>query len=110
MAIKPISVTQLNEYISRVLSTDPLLTNVTVHGEASGVKYHSNGFIYFSLVDQSAKVNCALPGEYARDLKYELQDGMDLNINGSLRLYKKNGSYSIFVRNEIGRASCRERV
>ncbi|TDP58528.1 exodeoxyribonuclease VII large subunit [Aminicella lysinilytica] len=99
MAIKPISVTQLNEYISRVLSTDPLLTNVTVHGEASGVKYHSNGFIYFSLVDQSAKVNCALPGEYARDLKYELQDGMDLNINGSLRLYKKNGSYSIFVRN-----------
>lgn len=99
MAIKPISVTQLNEYISRVLSTDPLLTNVTVHGEASGVKYHSNGFIYFSLVDQSAKVNCALPGEYARDLKYELQDGMELNINGAIRLYRKNGSYSLFVRN-----------
>ena len=30
MALKPITVTQLNHYISRVLTTDPLLGNLTV--------------------------------------------------------------------------------
>lgn len=99
MPLKPISVTQLNEYISRVVGTDPLLGNVTVRGEASGVKYHSNGFIYFSLVDSMSKVNCALPRENVSLLKYEITDGMELVVTGGITVYKKNGSYSLFVRN-----------
>ena len=43
MALRPVSVTQLNEYISRIISTDPLLGSVVVAGETSGVKYHSTG-------------------------------------------------------------------
>ena len=43
MAIKPVSVSQLNEYISRVLGTDPLLSFVTVRGEIEGIKYHASG-------------------------------------------------------------------
>ena len=35
MALKPVTVTQLNEYISRVLMTDPLLGNISVTGEIS---------------------------------------------------------------------------
>ena len=40
MALKPVSVTQLNEYISRVLTTDPLLGNIRVTGEITNLKYH----------------------------------------------------------------------
>ena len=43
MALKPISVTQLNEYIARVIGTDPLLMNVGVQGEISGVRYDGRG-------------------------------------------------------------------
>ena len=57
MAMKPVSVTQLNEYISRVLMTDPLLGNVTVIGEVSNLKYHSTGHIYISITDQNSKIN-----------------------------------------------------
>ena len=47
MAIKPITVSQLNRYISRILSTDPILGNVSVRGEISNLKYHGTGNIFF---------------------------------------------------------------
>ena len=58
MALKPVTVSQLNEYISRVLMTDPLLGNVTVTGEISNLKYHSSGHVYFSINDENSKINC----------------------------------------------------
>ena len=47
MALRPVSVTQLNDYIGRVLQTDPLLGNISVIGEISNLKYHSSGHVYF---------------------------------------------------------------
>ena len=49
MAIKPIEVSQLNQYIGSLLKTDPILGNVLVRGEISNLKYHSSGNIYFFL-------------------------------------------------------------
>ena len=65
MALRPVTVSQLNEYISRVLSTDPLLGNISVTGEISNLKFHGSGHIYFSLIDGNSKVNCVLPSSYA---------------------------------------------
>ena len=98
MPLKPISVSQLNEYISRVLVTDPLLGNVTVKGETSGVKYHQSGHVYFSLVDARARVNCFLNRELAADLRFRVADGMEVTIVGSVSVYQKGGSYSLYVR------------
>ena len=98
MALKPITVTQLNDYLSRIISTDPLLSGVTVQGEASGVKYHSSGHVYFSLVDSSSKLSCFLPRDYAATMDTQLKDGMDLILTGGVSIYKKGGSYSLYVR------------
>lgn len=98
MPLKPISVSQLNEYISRVLVTDPLLGNVTVKGETSGVKYHQSGHVYFSLVDARARVNCFMNRELAADLRFRVADGMEVTIVGSVSVYQKGGSYSLYVR------------
>ena len=98
MPLKPISVSQLNEYISRVLVTDPLLGNVTVKGETSGVKYHQSGHVYFSLVDARARVNCFLNRELDADLRFRVADGMEVTIVGSVSVYQKGGSYSLYVR------------
>ena len=98
MPLKPISVSQLNEYISRVLVTDPLLGNVTVKGETSGVKYHQSGHVYFSLADARARVNCFLNRELAADLRFRVADGMEVTIVGSVSVYQKGGSYSLYVR------------
>lgn len=98
MALKPVTVSQLNEYISRVLMTDPLLGNVTVTGEISNLKYHSSGHVYFSINDENSKINCFFPASYVRNLNYELGDGLEVVINGYINVYKKGGTYTLFVR------------
>ncbi|MBR1990135.1 MAG: exodeoxyribonuclease VII large subunit [Firmicutes bacterium] len=98
MALKPVSVSQLNEYISRVLMTDPLLGNISVTGEISNLKYHSTGHVYFSINDANSKINCFFPSSYVRNLNYELGDGLEVIINGYINVYKKGGTYTLFVR------------
>lgn len=97
MALKPISVSQLNDYIGRVIGTDPLLGAVVVKGEISNLKYHTSGHVYFSIIDAASKINCFLPREYAMQLHYQLDDGMEVTLTGSVNVFKKNGTYSIYV-------------
>lgn len=98
MALRPVSVTQLNDYIGRVLQTDPLLGNISVIGEISNLKYHSSGHVYFSLVDEGSKVNCFLPSSYAQTLPWRLGDGMEAVARGYINVFKKGGTYTLFVR------------
>lgn len=99
MALRPITVTQLNDYIGRVFDSDTLLMNVAVAGEISNLKYHSSGHIYFSLNDENSKVNCFLPASYAKNLSYELGDGLEITATGKVNVYRRGGYYSLFVRN-----------
>lgn len=98
MAVKPIKVSQLNGYIKRVLQTDPLLGNVSVIGEISNLKYHSTGHVYFTLKDETSKINCFLASEYLRNIRYELSDGIEIIANGYVYLYEPGGTYSLNVR------------
>ena len=98
MALKPVSVTQLNEYISRVLTTDPLLGNIRVTGEITNLKYHSTGHVYFSIADENSKINCFFPVSYVKNLRIKLYDGLKVIINGYINVYKKGGTYTLFVR------------
>lgn len=98
MAIKPISVSQLNEYIGRVLGTDPLLGAVVVKGEITNLKYHSSGHVYFSITDSASKINCFFQREYVVKLDEQLVDGLEAIITGSVSVFKKNGTYSIYVK------------
>ncbi len=99
MALRPITVTQLNDYIARVFDSDTLLMNVAVTGEISNLKYHSSGHVYFSLNDENSKVNCFLPSSYVKTLKYELGDGLEITASGKVNVYRRGGYYSLFVRN-----------
>lgn len=98
MAIKPVSVSQLNGYIKRILQTDPLLGNVSVVGEVSNLKFHGSGHVYFTLKDQNSKINCFLPSDRAQNLRYELSEGMEITANGYIYLYERGGSYSLNIK------------
>ena len=98
MALRPITVTQLNDYIARVFESDTLLMNVACEGEISNLKYHSSGHVYFSISDENAKINCFFPASYVRTLRYELGDGMKVVVTGKVNVYRKGGYYSLFVR------------
>lgn len=99
MALKPFAVSQINNYIKRILQSDPILGNVSVKGEISNLKYHGSGHVYFTLKDESSKLNCFLSFENAQNLRYVLDNGMEIIASGYIYLYEKGGSYSLNVGN-----------
>ena len=97
MAIKPVSVSMLNKYIGKLISTDPLLCNVVVKGEITSIKYHGTGHVYFSISDNKSKINCFLAKQRAMNLTEMLSDGDEVILTGSVSVYQKGGYYSLNV-------------
>jgi len=98
MALKPVSVSQLNSYIKRILQTDPILGNISVIGEISNLKFHSSGHVYFSLKDEDSKVSCFLPAGNVSRIGFQLKEGIEVTAHGYIYLYERGGSYSINIR------------
>lgn len=95
--MKPITVSQLNNYIDILMRGNSTLSNLKITGEITGYKNHSSGHKYFSIKDDSAKVNCFLSKNRSAYLRFEPDDGMNVEIIGFVSVYKPNGTYSIFV-------------
>ena len=90
-------VSELNEYVSLVLSGDPNLSDLRVSGEISGFKRHSSGHLYFSLKDESALVRCVMFRQQAMRLNFQPQDGMQVLLYGRASLYEKDGSFQLYA-------------
>lgn len=103
MFIKTLSVSQVNEYIKKMLSKDFILNNLTVKGEISNFKIHSSGNIFFSIKDDASKLNCVMFSSDAYSLDFMIRDGMSVEIKGSVRIYVKDGSYQLYCK-EIKKA------
>lgn len=98
MGLKPVPVGQLNNYIGRVLKTDPILSNISVVGEISNLKYHSSGHVYFSLKGDSSRVNCFLSWGNLQNISCPLEEGMEVVAAGFISVYERGGYYSLNVR------------
>ncbi|MGI6752516.1 MAG: exodeoxyribonuclease VII large subunit [Anaerovoracaceae bacterium] len=98
MALKPIRISQLSGYLKRIIQSDPILGNITVIGEISNLKYHTSGHVYFTMKDRDSKLNCFLPWENMKNLRYELSDGMEITASGYINIYERGSSYSLNIR------------
>ena len=97
-ALTPVfRVSELNEYVSLVLSGDPNLSDLRVSGEISGFKRHSSGHLYFSLKDENALVRCVMFRQQAMRLTFQPQDGMQVLFYGRAALYEKDGSFQLYA-------------
>ena len=94
---RALSVSELNEYVRRLLAGDALLRNVVVTGEISGYKHHISGHRYFSLKDAGARVQCVMFRQSAMGLQFQPQDGMRVRVQASASLFPRDGSYQLYV-------------
>lgn len=92
-----LSVSELNDYVRRLLAGDALLRNVEVTGEISGYKHHISGHRYFSLKDSGARVQCVMFRQNAMGLDFKPEDGMRVTVCASASLYPRDGSYQLYV-------------
>lgn len=91
------SVSELNEYVSLLLTRDPCLASVTVRGEISGFKRHSSGHLYFQLKDENSVVRCVMFKSDAWTLAFRPRDGQKVVVCGNASLYVKDGSFQLYV-------------
>ena len=96
MYIKTLTVSALNSYIKRVVDNDFILSNSSVKGEISNFKLHSSGHIYFSLKDESSKINCIIFRSAAKNLKFTPEVGMQVVVKGRISVYEKEGAYQLY--------------
>ena len=92
------TVGQVNSYIKNMMATDPFLGNIYVKGEASNVKYHSSGHIYFSIKDETGAVACVMfRGNAMTGLGFRMENGQQIIAHGSINVYERDGRYQLYV-------------
>lgn len=98
MYIKSLSVTEISNYLKKIVDSDFILNNLSVKGEISNFKLHSSGHLYFSLKDENSKVNCVMFRSDAVNLNFIPENGMKVTIKARLSVYVKDGSYQLYCR------------
>lgn len=96
MFVKTLSVTALNSYMKRVMDNDFILNNACVKGEISNFKHHSSGHLYFSLKDETSKINCIMFRSSAAGLQFQPENGMKVIVKGNVSVYLKDGAYQLY--------------
>ncbi|MBQ5951165.1 MAG: exodeoxyribonuclease VII large subunit [Lachnospiraceae bacterium] len=92
------SVAQINGYIKGLIGEDFLLRNVSVRGELSGVKYASQGYVFFSLKDESGVLPCMVGSWDVKNLTFRLEDGQSVVVTGKIDVAQKYGQYRMMVK------------
>lgn len=94
---KYLSVSVINRYIKHVIDTDANLQRVFIKGEISNFKAHSTGHLYFSIKDETSKINAIMFNGNARKLNFNPTDGTKVLITGRISVYEATGNYQIYV-------------
>lgn len=96
MKLRALDISEVNSYIKRILSNDPILYNLRAKGEISNFKVHSSGNVYLSLKDKKSKLNCIIfRSNYDENLK--LDNGVKIIASGHISVYERDGSYQFYI-------------
>lgn len=91
-----LTISDINKIIKYTIEGNEELRSVYLKGEISNLKYHSRGHLYFSLKDETSKIN-AVMFNYERYLTFNPKDGDSVLVHGRISVYEASGSYQIYV-------------
>ena len=96
--MKPVSVSQVNEYIAKKLRDDLNLRGLAVEGEISGLSRGGQHY-YLTLKDADSQIRCAIWGSNAAKVDMSLvENGRKVVVICDISPYARGGSYSLSIR------------
>ncbi len=98
MAIKALKVSEVNNYIKRLVLNDMVLSNLSLEGEISNFKLHYSGHMYFNLKDDKSKLKSIMFKGDASSLDFIPEDGKKVIAKGYISVYEKEGDYQFYVK------------
>ena len=96
-ASKYLTVGALTRYLKMRFDSDENLRLVFLKGEISNFKSHSSGHFYFSLKDETSKINAIMFSRNAQKLPFLPTDGMKVLVTGRVSVYESTGNYQIYI-------------
>ncbi|MFV0249952.1 MAG: exodeoxyribonuclease VII large subunit [Bacilli bacterium] len=94
---KYLTVTALTKYLKYKFDTDPNLRKVFLKGEISNFKSHTTGHFYFSIKDETSKINAIMFSNNTKKLNFIPKEGMKVLVTGLISVYESTGGYQIYV-------------
>ncbi len=92
---KPLTIYELTLQIKNLLEDS--FPVVYVVGEISNYKRHSSGHIYLTLKDDKSQIQAVIWRSTAQNIKFNLENGLKVNVFGKLAVYEKGGNYQIII-------------
>lgn len=89
------SVSSLNTKIKSLL--EATFMHILVEGEVASVTYHTSGHLYFSIKDSESSIKCVMWRSSAARMKFRLEQGMHIVIEGSVGVYTPRGEYQFYA-------------
>jgi exodeoxyribonuclease VII large subunit len=89
------TVTELTRDIRGLLESN--FGHIWVSGEVSNYRLHSSGHIYFTLKDEESQLSVALFKNNANRLRFKIEDGLQLNVEGRISVYERRGNYQLIA-------------
>lgn len=94
---KYLTISAITRYLKFKFDADDNLKHVLIKGEISNFKAHTTGHYYFSLKDETSKINAIMFRTNTSKLKFQPVDGMKVLVTGRITVYEATGGYQIYV-------------
>ncbi|MDM5271287.1 exodeoxyribonuclease VII large subunit [Sulfurovum sp. zt1-1] len=89
------SVSSLNTKIKSLL--EATFMHILVEGEVASVTYHTSGHVYFAIKDSESSIRCVMWRSNVAKMKFRLEQGMHVVIEGSVGVYTPRGEYQFYA-------------
>lgn len=98
------TVSDINNFIKAVLTSEEKLKFIRVKGEISNFKAYPSGHFYFSLKDNDSVINAVMFAGYAKKVIFTPKNGDEVTVLASVDSYVPRGSYNlnVFEMEEVG--------
>ena len=92
-----ITIGEFTKYLKNVFDRSQKMQHVMLKGEISNFKSHTTGHLYFSLKDETSKINAVMFNYASSGMNFNPKDGDAVLVHGRISVYEASGSYQIYV-------------
>lgn len=93
------TVSEVAEFLKRVIGSEELLQNLQVCGEVSGLRRAASGHIYFTVKDAACQLHCIYFAQDQRAAsRASLKEGAQVTLSGRMGVYTAGGQLNLYVK------------
>jgi exodeoxyribonuclease VII large subunit len=89
------TVSQVTRMVKDMVET--AFPGLWIEGEVSNFHRHQSGHLYFTLKDERSQLRAVLFRGEARQLRFDMKDGLQVLCRGRLNVYEPRGEYQLIV-------------